>query len=347
MKFDFIIWLLFIIHKYLILSEETNNNFVCPRSTPLLILNSENNECVYEPYNKSIHKISNETIKIQWINKINELGVVKSLYMTSEISSKGDLIIESLLYDDEIPFEERYYFGIKSNGRALFFDKGNDKYINQISLKSTSNIVKFESIMIRIKLTNNDDKDYYLSSCFEGYTIDIIDFYNNQVIGISQLELFNYTSWSTKYYSILELKNENKTYMFCFIGIKNNTNYISLQKFQFHKANLSEENSYTKIASSPQNEEFHIYSSYTLTCFEISKFNLIQCFYLNTNGNYTVGLFKEDSLAFVYSEVVDEAPQFNSSNINPVDIFYRSINIKNEISILAYMINKEPENIFI
>ena len=346
MKFV-IIWLLFIIQKYLILSEDTNINFVCPRNTPLLVLDSGNNECVYEPYNENRHKISNETIKIQWLNKINFLAEVKSLYMTSEISSKGDLIIETLLYDDEKLFKERYYYGIKSNGRPLFFDQINDKFINQISLISTSDIVKFESIMIKIKLTNDDNKDYYLSSCFERYTIDIIDFYNNQVIGISQLELLNYSSWSTKYYSILELKNENKTYMFCFIGKQENTNYISLQKFKFHNANISQLNSYTKIGYSQQNEEFKVYSSYTITCFEISKFNLIQCFYLNISGNYTVGLFKEDSLDYVYSKAIDKTPQNISSYTDPVDIFYRSINLKNEISILAYMINKQPETVFI
>jgi hypothetical protein len=114
--------------------------------------------------------------------------------------------------------------------------------------------------MIRIKLTNNDDKDYYLSSCFEKHTIDIIDFYNNRVIGRSQLDLLGYSKWQSKFYSILELKNEDKVYMFCFIGYKNNIDYLSLQKFQFNSPNISEENNYNKIASSPENEEFHIHT---------------------------------------------------------------------------------------
>ena len=59
--------------------------------------------------------------------------------------------------------------------------------------------------------------------------------------------------------------------MFCFIGIKDNYNYLSLQKFKFNKADISQNNSFTKNASSPENEDFHVEKSLTLTCFEISK----------------------------------------------------------------------------
>ena len=347
MKSYSIIWLFLNIQKYLILSDEINNNFECPINTPLLVINSESNDCVYEPYNVTIHKISNKIIKTQWLNKINELGVLNTWYMSPVISSKGDLIIESLIYLFNFPFKDRHFYGIKSNGRPLFYDQETDKFINQIFLQSTSDEPKFESIMIRIKLANTDDnKEYYLSSCFEGNTIDIIDFYNNQVIGKSQFDLLGYSIWHTKFYSILELKNEDKTYMFCFIGNQDNVDYISFQKFQFNNPNISQENSYIRIASSPENEEFQTHSSYTLTCIEIYKFNLIQCFYLNIIGNYTVGLFKEDTLEFIYYEIIDEAPQDLSDN-EWVDLFYRCIYLKNEVTILAYMLNKFPDCIYI
>ena len=344
MKFNLIIWLFVSIQKNFILSE--SNNFICPINKPLLVINSENNECVINPYNPNNYKISNEIIKIQWLNKMNNLGINDAWYMAFDFSTKGDLIIESLIFRNAFVFKERYYYGIKSNGRPLFYIKENDKFTNQITLKSNSDIVKFESIMIKIKLTNNDDKDYYLSSCFDNNTIDIFDFYNHKVYGIFQQKLFDYSIWSTKYYNILELKNEDKTYMFCFIGQKDNHYYLSLQKLKFNNANITKENSYKKIASSLISQEFSIYNSLTLTCFEISKYNIIQCFYLNINGNYTVGLFKEDTLDFIYSEIIDEAPQGILVN-NSIEIFYRSINLKNEISVFAYMLNVEPESIFI
>ena len=345
MKSDLIIWALFIIQNYLIVSDEINTEYECPRNLPLLPINSSKNECVCEPYNDT-YIVSNKIIKNQWLNKMNQIGESLYCYMTYDFSSKGDLIIESLKFWNNLPFSDRYFYGIKSNGRPLFYDQENNKFINQIYHNSTSSIAKYESQMIRIKLTNDDDKDYYLSSCFERNTIDIIDFYNKRVIGNSQLDLLGYSTWSSKFYTILELKNEDKVYMFCFIGCKDNIDYISLQKFQFNSPNISEKNSYNKISSSPENEAFHVYSSFTLTCIEISKYNLIQCFYLNSTGNYTIGLFKEDTLEFLCSINIDEAPHYITEN-ERFNGFYRSIYLKDEISILAYMLDKTPDCIYI
>ena len=261
-----IIWYLFIIQKYFIVSE--NNDFICQRNTPLLVINSENNECVYEPYNEIIHKISNEIIKIQWLNRMNPLGVIKTRYMIYEISSKGDLIIESFDFEGGKNLPGRYYYGIKANGRPLFYDKENNNFINQINLQSNSPKVKYEAIMIKIKLTNEDDKDYYLSSTFDINAIEIFDIYNRKVYGTSQQKLFKYSSWATKIYSILDLKNEDKTYLFCYIGNKNDNNYyLSLEKFKFNNVDISKDNSFTKITSSPQNEKFLVQSSLTLNSF--------------------------------------------------------------------------------
>ena len=220
-----IIWFLNIIQKCFVLSE--NNDFICPRNTPLLTI--QNNECVYEPFNENIHRISNEIIKFQWLNRMNSMGVINTWYMSYEISSKGDLIIESSCYKENKISPERYYYGIKFNGRPLFYKQEKNKFFNQMTLLSNSSVEKYETQMIRIKLTNEDDKDYYLSCSFGKYTIDIFDIYNNKVYGMSPQQLFEYTSWTTKFFNILDLKNEDKTYMFCFIGIKDNFSYLSLQ----------------------------------------------------------------------------------------------------------------------
>ena len=344
MKLSLIIFVIFIIRKFLIFSEETNNEYICPRNFPLLVKNSEN-ECVYEPYDENLYSISNEIIKIQWLNRMNNLGVIKTWYMGSDISSNGDLIIESYIYDNDKAIPERYFYGIKSNGRALFYDNQNDKFINQITILSNTSIPIFEFQFIKIKLIN-DDKDYYLSSSFGINSIEIIDFYNSEIYGVSLDKFFNYSEWVTIIYSILELENEEKTYMFCFIGKKEEQFYLSLQKFQFNNADITESINYNKIAFTPENEQFIIHNSYHISCFEISKYNIIQCFYLNITGNYTVGLFNENNLEFIYSEIIDEAPQGIGDN-EKVEIFYKSINLKKEVSILAYILNKEPENIFI
>ena len=347
MKSIIIIWIVFIIIERLIFSEETNNEYKCPRNSPLLVKNVENSsniECVCKPYDENLYSISNEIIKIQWLNKINNLGEVSTWYMGSDISSNGDLIIESFIYTTQAS-PERFFYGIKSNGRSLFYDSQNDKFINQITILSNTSIPKFEFQFIKIKLIN-DDKDYYLSSCFDYYSIEIIDFYNNEIYGVSLDKFFNYSEWGTKIYSIIDLENEEKTYMFCFIGKKEENFYLSLQKFQFNNADITQSNSYNKISSTPENDQFIIHNSFQISCFEISKYNIIQCFYLNITGNYTVGLFKENDLEFIYSEIIDESPQGIGDN-ERLEIFYKSINLKKEVSILAYTLNKQPESIFI
>ena len=337
--------IIFIIQNYLIFLEETNNENECPRNTPLLDKNST--LCVYEPYDENKYSISNKIIKIQWLNRMNNLGEKKTWYMGPFISSNGELIIESFIYENDKPFPERYFYGIKSNGRSLFYDKENNKFINQKTILSNTGIPIFEITLTKIKLKNNDDnKEYYLSSSFQNYSIEVFDYYNDKIYGISLNKIFDYSKWGTILYSIIDLKNEDKTYMFCFIGMKENHYYLSLQKFQFNNEDITQDNSYLKIASSPENEQFIIHNSYHISCFEISKYNIIQCFYLNINGNYTVGLFKENNLELNYSEIIDEVPKGISDN-ERVEIFYKSINLKNEVSILAYALNKEPESIFI
>ena len=342
MRCNFIISLSFIIKTIFILSEDTNT-YICPINTPLLVI--QTNKCVYQNYDNNVHKISNKIIETQWLNQRNQIGDKKTWYMASDFSSYGDLIIESFIYSNDQAFPERFFYGIKSNGRPLFYNLENDKFINQIKILSNSPYPKFESELIRIKLLN-DDKDYFISSSIGNFTIEIIDLNNNKVTGISQNELFEYSIWPSLVYNIIELINEEKTYLFCFIGNKNETYYLSLQKFQFLNADISQPNSYRKINSSLQNEDFHIYCSFTISCLEISKYNIIQCFYLNLTGNYTIGLFKEDTLDCIYSEIIDEAPK-GITKTECCSVFYKSIKLKDEISILSYMLNKTQNYIYI
>ena len=193
MRYDLIIWLSFIFQKCLILSDDR-----CPLNAPLF-KNSENN-CVYEPYIANDHQIDNKIIKIQWLNGINQIGPINSQYMASDISSNGDLIIESNVYGHFEFNRVRYFYGIKSNGMPFFYIQGDNKFTNQISLQSNSDIGQFECQMNRIRLI--DGKEYYLTSSFSGYTIDFIDFYNNRIIGKSQSDLFEYTNWASRFYSI-------------------------------------------------------------------------------------------------------------------------------------------------
>ena len=121
MKISYIILLYTIIIVFIFSEDIISNDLECPRDTPLL--NKINIECVYEYYEENKHLISNNIIKRQWLNRRNIIGVnVPTRYMNSDFSSKGDLITVSFPYNGTAT-SKRYINGIKSNGRALFYDE--------------------------------------------------------------------------------------------------------------------------------------------------------------------------------------------------------------------------------
>ena len=337
MKYNKFLYFSLLLQKIFILSE--SNTDVCPRESPLLIKNSTTDECVYEKYDETKHEISNKIIQTQWLNKINILGVFSTWYIGTDLSSTNDLIIQSFVYDHDIIYPTRYFYGIKANGRSLFYIQEENKFTNQIAINSTTTYKKFESVFIRIKLVNDDKKDYYLSSCFNNYTIELIDFYNNKVIGVPQDNLFGDALCISLIYTILELKREEKTYMFCFISDNKTGFYLYFQKFKFKNVDLAQENSYEKISFSQFTDEFKVHTSTTISCIEIIKYNIIQCFYMNTSNYLTVGLFGEEMLDFIYSEIIDNTT-ISASETEKVDIYYQSIHLKNEISIFGYILDK-------
>ena len=83
-----------------------------------------------------------------------------------------------------------------------------------------------------------------------------------------------------------------------------------------------------------------------LTCIEIIKFNLIQCFYLNLDCYLTIGLFLESNLEFIDSEIIENI-NIKSSNISEETQFYKSILLKDEISILGYRLDNTSYHIYL
>ena len=121
MKFIFIFYFLIIYNIKFINSEITDNN-ECPIETPLHIKGSSNDDCVYTRFDESIHEITNNIIKTQFLNKINILGEFGTWYIGTDYSSKGDLIIQSFnLGGPEVI--ERFFYGIKKMEEIFFILK--------------------------------------------------------------------------------------------------------------------------------------------------------------------------------------------------------------------------------
>ena len=146
----------------------------------------------------------------QRLNKINQISISNTRYTSIEFSSKKDLIIGSFIYTKNIA-KQRYFYGITSNGRSLFYDQENDKFINEKTINADISSQKYEHELIRIKLINCDEKDYYLSCSISNHSLEIINLYNNTIIVIDPSNLFGYAKWSTRLFNILGLNNEEKT----------------------------------------------------------------------------------------------------------------------------------------
>ena len=82
--------------------------------------------------------------------------------MNSDFISNGDLIIESFPYIDYKKNDIRFLYGIKSNGRSLFYHEDKNEFTYQINI-TTPLLFKYESQLIKVNLIrDNENKDYYL-----------------------------------------------------------------------------------------------------------------------------------------------------------------------------------------
>ena len=321
-------------------------NHECPRKYPLLIEGSETKECALEKYVLGTHTISNQIIKTQWLNNIIILGVGQCWYIKKSYSSNEDLILETNVYNDSIKNDYRYFYGIKSNGRPLFYDSTNEVFTEEKILEAITDYKLFESQSIKINLVN-DDKDYYLTCSFTNCSIEITDFYNNKIIGISQYVFFGEFYWSTKIFDIIGLTNEPNVYLFCFIII-NSPSYVHFQKFKFFKPDLREDDSYEKILASENTADYSAIKSKIISCFEIVVYNLIQCFYLNTNKFFVVSLFNENDFQLVKTTIIDESSTIVGYIDNEEwDYFFQNILIKNQRSILSYVLDPTSHIVYI
>ena len=208
MKFLFILYIFAYIKYIITFGENNNDNYICDLDTPLI---DESGSCIISKFNESENQIANKIVKTQFMNNINQIGIEGNCFMGFDISSNGDLIIQSVGYPRNVVIKERNFYVIKSNGREFFYDKNTNKFINQIIINSTSEYFKFESEFIRIKLFNDDENDYYLStSVFNYTTTEIIDLNKNEIFGTYQGLLFGQQNFSSIRYSIFELSHNPK-----------------------------------------------------------------------------------------------------------------------------------------
>ena len=117
---------IFISLYFLLLINPIKNE--CDKTTPILkgrfcLLKY----CTEEEYKKEICKIDNKIIKTQWLNNIIKIGDKNFRYVNFANYSNGDMIVETTSCPGS---SKRMFYGIKSNGRALFTNNSETKNTN-------------------------------------------------------------------------------------------------------------------------------------------------------------------------------------------------------------------------
>ena len=320
----------------------------CPREYPLLIDNLNSKECVLEYIDdKSNFQISNRIIKTQWMNNFIQIGEKGCSYASFTFNSKGDLIMETSIFDETSNENTKYFYGIQKNGRGLFFNSKTKNYYYQKTFKHEENITSSGDYykLINIKIQNNNEKEYYLKCGSSNISnVEIIDLNNNSVSSIPHNTMFD-TDWISDYFSTIELVSENgHNYLFTFIEDRNTFYYISKKMIKFFKEDLSQQESYEFVnIYSIELEE--LVPSKSITCIEIHIFNVIQCFYIAQFGYFTIDLFDEN-FNLINSFLIDNRP-INYLSQNDLKNYYQCIHFKKGISILGYIIDSNEDLIYI
>jgi hypothetical protein len=281
------------------------------------------------------------------MNNFIQIGEKGSSHASYTFSSKGDLIMETSFFNKTSNENKKYFYGIQKNGRALFFNSEFKNYCYQKTFKDEENITSNSDYykLINIKLTNDNEKEYYLK-CAASYfsNIEIIDLYNNNVSYFPHNEIFFY-NWISDYFSVIELISEiGHNYLFIFLEEFDSYNYIYYTMLNFFKEENTQNDNYDILNIYPL-DIIDTSKSKSITCIEILSFNIIQCFYLNQNGYFTICLFDE-YFRLINTFLIDSKPINYLSQIE-LNNFHQCIHFKKGISILGYIIDSNEDLIYI
>ena len=106
----------------------------CDKTTPILKNGSCSLlYCTEEEYKNETCKIDNEIIKMQWFNNIIRIGDKDFRYVNFANYSNGDMIVETTSCPGK---SKRMFYGIQSNGRALFTNNSETKKTNYFSIEA-------------------------------------------------------------------------------------------------------------------------------------------------------------------------------------------------------------------
>ena len=310
----------------------------CDIDTPIFIENEcKLQYCTKNQFDSGDCTIKNDTAKIQWLNNIILIDFYKLRFGNLAMNSNGDMIFECS--DEEIK-GKRVFYGLKKDGSFYFNDENGNKVptkiITVIDETQTEDIKKYppryESSITFISINNNE---YLFSISLHTTMVEIYDLENNEVSFFSTIDFTSAYNIYTFISILIEIKNcNNKQYLHTFIGQKEEDQsyhnfYLISQIYSFSKNKISLGDGYTidkKI------EQYSVQHPRVLSGF-LTNSDIFVLFYLE-NKKYIIETYNK-TIAKINSE---EIGTIEGDNIE--EIFYKSINIKNNIGAFIFYLNE-------
>ena len=286
----------------------------CPKKSPIFY----NNECVIrecsrEDLENNVCEISNEIVKIQWINEILTNKNV-------EIDNIG-----MAFYYKEILISS-YYTKNGSNEFIYYSPSYDNKELILKSIYRTNTDRNFNEIINELLPINiNGQLDNYLLSCLS-YYCDVINFNKKE---ITNFIFFNKTNLSVNSLkNILFKLNDNINYFYGTLSQMNLDYILSITTFNFsfnEESNSIEANYTEKYINEDINENQII-----LSCFQTEK-NFIECMIVSPSQQLYVYILNED---------IDlKSKIFLDASVS--EYYLNSIHLQKEIGIYNYFYQDE------
>ena len=347
MKNIFSIHFSFFLYKLIVIFITLNFilNSCDNRNEPILIPSETKCEmkyCTEEDFiNKTCIK-DNTIIKTQWLNNIIKFGEKNCKFSKFAKYINGDIIA---FCTPEVSSQDRYFYGLKENGRPLFIDQ-NDKetYIKLLKRQDRSNyeltddnnvIYEGEIYVVQIGEIQNE----YIVNIWKRNFTELYDFENNDIYFRETIKVFPFKNsrnvnvdppLSSIRCSIFQLKESNNIF---FSGIfydylinYDNEHYIILYELQFNNKEYLNLNEPSIIRHS---SKVFKTEGYMVSCFQKGP-KVIVCFYI-------LSLYEKKYRIVVLNEKFEE--QFDKiidTNYINSRIFFKSILIEPENGVFIY-----------
>ena len=253
------------------------------------------------------------------INNIILFNEENFIYLNFAKYSNGDIIFSSTA---NFQTEKRIFYGFKKNGRP-FFQNETSYFYSMNSTKESNWEHKNESDSLVIKLSDESEKEYLISTGNNKSFCEIYDFENNEIYKKPMDKFANYYVDSFPNTGIFLFSNNSDHYYLFGFTIKEND--VLNYSLQIHKFNTIEN---FNISSTIQTEKKVDYSKNKrggINCF-ITEKQIIVCFY-STNKYYYIIAYNS-TLEMIYK---------NFFGVNSKDyFFYKCIHLKEEVGVFSF-----------